>query len=147
MEINYNSMKRGKAFSSDVFLSFINLFPNSSQICSLPMKFQAKHLATAKTRKDLIKIAKAHQIPIEKTFDTLQYEAELAALQAEMVNLQQWIAKNKKRVVIIFEGRDASGKGGAIKRFNEYLNPRSARSVALTKPTTIEKGQWQYFRQ
>ena len=138
-------MKRANPFLRIIFLSFINLFPNSSQICSLTMKFQAEHLATAKTRKDLINIAKAQQIPVKKILDKLRYEEELATLQAEMVNLQQWIAKNKKRIVIIFEGRDASGKGGAIKRFNEYLNPRSARAVALTKPTTIEKGQW-YFR-
>ena len=66
-------------------------------------------------------------------------------LQSELVNLQKWVARNKMRVAIIFEGRDAAGKGGAIKRFKEHLNPRSSRVVALTKPTEVEKGQW-YFR-
>jgi polyphosphate kinase 2 (PPK2 family) len=61
------------------------------------------------------------------------------------VNLQQWTAKNNKRVAIIFEGHDAAGKGGSIKRFTEHLNPRSMRVVALTKPTDVESGQW-YFR-
>jgi len=73
------------------------------------------------------------------------YENDLIHLQAELVNLQHWIAKNKRRVCIIFEGRDAAGKGGAIRRFTEHLNPRSNRIVALTKPTDVEKGQW-YFR-
>lgn len=76
---------------------------------------------------------------------TIEYERELLKLQAELVDFQQWVAKHKKRVCIIFEGRDAAGKGGAIRRFTEHLNPRSMRIVALTKPTDIEKGQW-YFR-
>mgnify|MGYP001819260785 CR=1 FL=1 len=75
----------------------------------------------------------------------VNYEKELIKLQAELVDLQQWVAKHKKRVCIIFEGRDAAGKGGAIRRFAEHLNPRSMRVVALTKPTDVEKGQW-YFR-
>jgi polyphosphate kinase 2 len=76
---------------------------------------------------------------------SVQYENELIRLQAELVDLQQWVAKEKKRVCLIFEGRDAAGKGGAIRRFTEHLNPRSMRVVALTKPTDVEKGQW-YFR-
>jgi len=75
----------------------------------------------------------------------VNYERELLKLQAELVDLQQWVAKHKKRVCIIFEGRDAAGKGGSIRRFAEHLNPRSMRIVALTKPTDVEKGQW-YFR-
>ncbi|WP_394801238.1 polyphosphate kinase 2 [Hanstruepera flava] len=88
------------------------------------------------------------KIPQER-MDTLrynmQYESELVKLQAELVDLQQWVAKHKKRVCIIFEGRDAAGKGSTIRRFIEHLNPRSMRVVALTKPTEVEKGQW-YFR-
>ena len=75
----------------------------------------------------------------------MDYESELFKLQAELVDLQQWVAKHRQRVCILFEGRDAAGKGGAIRRFTEHLNPRSMRVVALTKPTDIEKGQW-YFR-
>ncbi len=73
------------------------------------------------------------------------YEEELKKLQAELVNLQNWIQKKGKKVAIIFEGRDASGKGGTIKRFSEHLNPRAMRLVALNKPTDVERGQW-YFR-
>jgi len=81
----------------------------------------------------------------ESLKETTNYESELVKLQAELVDLQQWTAKHKKRVCVLFEGRDAAGKGGAIRRFTEHLNPRSMRVVALTKPTEIEKGQW-YFR-
>jgi len=77
--------------------------------------------------------------------NSINYENELIKLQAELVDLQQWVAKNNKRVCIIFEGRDAAGKGGAIRRFTEHLNPRSMRVTALTKPTDVERGQW-YFR-
>ena len=73
------------------------------------------------------------------------YEWEKEKLQVELVKLQQWVKKHDKRVAIIFEGRDAAGKGGNIRRFTEHLNPRSMRVVALSKPTDVEKGQW-YFR-
>ena len=109
------------------------------------MKYNSKQLLEAETRKDLIEIASKNNISIEKVIKKVKYEFELAKLQAELVNLQQWIAQNKMRVIIIFEGRDAAGKGGSIKRFKEHLNPRSSRVVALTKPTEVEQGQW-YFR-
>lgn len=109
------------------------------------MKFKSDHLLVAQTRKELIAIANEHNIPIAKTLERIKYEAELRKLQAELVNLQKWIAEKKLRLAIIFEGRDAAGKGGAIKRFKEHLNPRSSRVVALSKPTEVEKGQW-YFR-
>ena len=101
----------------------------------------------AKSEAEFIKVLKT-KVEAERVSDilyTLQYEQELLKLQAELVNLQQWVAKHKKRVCIIFEGRDAAGKGSTIRRFIEHLNPRSMRIVALPKPTEIEKGQW-YFR-
>jgi len=81
----------------------------------------------------------------QKVLNSFNYETELLKLQTELVDLQHWVAKHKKRVCVIFEGRDAAGKGGAIRRFTEHLNPRSMRVVALTKPTEVERGQW-YFR-
>jgi polyphosphate kinase 2 len=74
------------------------------------------------------------------------YEAELERLQIELVSMQQWIISTGARVVVIFEGRDAAGKGGAIKRIVQYLNPRSARVVALPTPNEREKGQWYFQR-
>ena len=94
--------------------------------------------------KEIIK-AKLNKNQYDSLISDVDYESELLKLQAELVDLQQWVAKHKKRVCILFEGRDAAGKGGAIRRFTEHLNPRSMRVVALTKPTEIEKGQW-YFR-
>ncbi len=109
------------------------------------MNFEPHHLLEAKTRSDLISIAKKNNIPIAKTLKKLSYEEELAGLQAELVKLQNWIVQQKLRVAVLFEGRDASGKGGSIKRFKEHLNPRTSKVVALTKPTEVEQGQW-YFR-
>ncbi len=82
---------------------------------------------------------------LDRVLFDVQYEKQLLQLQAELVDLQQWVAKHKKRVCVIFEGRDAAGKGGAIRRFAQHLNPRSMRVVALNKPTDVERGQW-YFR-
>ncbi len=74
------------------------------------------------------------------------YEKEKFRLQVELLKLQAWVKESKQRVVILFEGRDAAGKGGAIKRFMEHLNPRGARVVALEKPTELERGQWYFQR-
>ena len=74
------------------------------------------------------------------------YEAELERLQIELVTMQRWVIETGARVVVIFEGRDAAGKGGAIKRIMQYLNPRSARVVALPTPSEQEKGQWYFQR-
>ncbi|WP_368498056.1 polyphosphate kinase 2 [Herbiconiux sp. A18JL235] len=74
------------------------------------------------------------------------YEAELKRLQIELVAMQRWVIETGARVVVIFEGRDAAGKGGAIKRVVQYLNPRSARVVALPTPSEKEKGQWYFQR-
>jgi polyphosphate kinase 2 len=82
------------------------------------------------------------QIPIDKK----TYEKELARLQLELVKLQEWVRTNKLRVVVIFEGRDAAGKGGVIKRITESLNPRICRVVALGTPTEREKTQWYFQR-
>jgi polyphosphate kinase len=74
------------------------------------------------------------------------YEKELRALQIELVKLQAWVKSSGQRIVIVFEGRDASGKGGTIKRFREYLNPRGANVVALPKPSNAEQSQWYFQR-
>lgn len=74
------------------------------------------------------------------------YKNELRKLQVELVKLQEWVQKHNKRVLIILEGRDTAGKGGAIRRFTRYLNPRAMRVVALPKPTEHERGQWYFQR-
>jgi polyphosphate kinase 2 len=78
--------------------------------------------------------------------DKKKYEKELERLQIELVNMQQWVNATGARVLVIFEGRDAAGKGGAIKRVRQFLNPRTAHVVALDKPSDREKGQWYFQR-
>jgi len=97
------------------------------------------------SNKELLDLIQKKNISIEKVENKLFYEEELRKLQIELVKLQHWVTKNNKRVAILFEGRDAAGKGGNIRRFTEHLNPRAMRVVALTKPTELERGQW-YFR-
>ena len=109
------------------------------------MAFTSEEFSQLNSRKDFIQLAQDKNVSLIKPLKRIAYEKELLALQAEIVNFQEWIAKKKLRLAILFEGRDASGKGGAIKRFKEHLNPRNSRVVALTEPTQVEQGQL-YFR-
>ncbi len=110
------------------------------------MLFTNEDLNRIKSTEELKKlIQEEKKRNIKKVIYNIEYEDELRILQTELVKLQSWLAKSKKRVAVLFEGRDAAGKGGAIKRFTEHLNPRSMRVVALSKPTETEKGQW-FFR-
>ena len=84
--------------------------------------------------------------PHEKAMKTADYERELAALQIELVKMQAWVKDTGARVAVVFEGRDAAGKGGTIKRITENLSSRVARIVALTKPTEREQGEWYFQR-
>ncbi len=84
--------------------------------------------------------------PYEKRMKRREYEKTLENLQEELVKVLFWMQESGERVMIVFEGRDAAGKGGTINRFRQYLNPRSARTVALSKPSDVERGQWYYQR-
>lgn len=84
--------------------------------------------------------------PYEHLMSRNSYEVEKYLLQIELLKFQYWSQDSGHKHVIVFEGRDAAGKGGTIKRFTEHLNPRAARVVALTKPTTTEQGQWYFQR-
>jgi polyphosphate kinase 2 len=84
--------------------------------------------------------------PYDDKMDGDLYDDTLEALQIELVKLQKWLQATGHRLLIIFEGRDAAGKGGTIEVFHEYLNPRQARNVALAKPTETERGQWYFQR-
>ena len=86
------------------------------------------------------------EFPYPEKLTRAYYEKRKAELQSELLKVQKWAIEEKKKIAIIFEGRDAAGKGGTIKRFTEHLNPRHARVVALPKPTKIERGQWYYQR-
>jgi polyphosphate kinase 2 len=107
--------------------------------------FTNKQIDSIKRQEDLINLLDEKEFDLEKIGFIQQYDQDLQHLQIELLKLQNWILKTNKRVVVVFEGRDAAGKGGTIRRFIRFLNPRSMRVVALNKPSDIERGQW-YFR-
>ncbi|MHA6688197.1 polyphosphate kinase 2 [Mesorhizobium sp. A556] len=84
--------------------------------------------------------------PYDKKMKGKEYDQTLEALQIELVKALAWVQSAGKRVLVLFEGRDAAGKGGTISALREYMNPRTARNVALTKPTEVESGQWYFQR-
>jgi len=98
------------------------------------------------SKKGLEELMRSKNIDVDKILKKLQYKEELDELQIELLKLQGWAIENNQRIAILFEGRDAAGKGGNIRRFIEHLNPRSVRVVALPKPTEEERGQWYFQR-
>lgn len=108
-------------------------------------KISKDEFLNLKCKEDLLKLLSEKNISTKKIEAKITYERDLRFLQMELVKLQNWVVKEQKKVMIIFEGQDAAGKGGSIRRFVEHLNPRSMRVVALNKPTELERGQW-YFR-
>ncbi|MCB9686188.1 MAG: polyphosphate kinase 2, partial [Alphaproteobacteria bacterium] len=106
----------------------------------------AQELAALNSKSGLLKLLQAKRVNTRSVLRTLEYEAELKRLQMELVKLQRTVQLTGRRVAVVFEGRDAAGKGGAIRRFIEHLNPRTARVVALPKPTEVQQGQWYFQR-
>lgn len=88
----------------------------------------------------------AGEYPYDTKMSRRSYETQKARIQAELLKVQHWALETGQKFVLLFEGRDAAGKGGTIKRFTEHLNPRHARVVALNKPTDEERGQWYFQR-
>ena len=113
------------------------------------MFLNGKQLSDAKAIKPDEELAgdwRTGAYPYKNLMSRKRYETQKYQLQVELLKLQNWTKETGQRVVILFEGRDAAGKGGAIKRFMEHLNPRGARLVALEKPTDTERGQWYFQR-
>jgi polyphosphate kinase 2 len=110
------------------------------------MQLTPDDLDAISTTKGLLKLLGSKNINPEKALVKLRYEQELERLQIELVRLQRDVQLNGRRLAVIFEGRDAAGKGGTIRRFMEHLNPRSARVAALSKPSEREMGQWYFQR-
>lgn len=102
---------------------------------------------TAMSGKELLKITHAlGEYPYSEKMGIEEYEHEKHLLQTELLKVQSWVKEEHKKIVIFFEGRDAAGKGGTIKRFMEHLNPRAAHVVALEKPSEREQGEWYFQR-
>ncbi len=109
-------------------------------------KLTQEELDVLNSQKGLRQLLDSKNINYKKALNFLKYEAELERLQMELVQLQRSVQEDKKRIAILFEGRDAAGKGGAIRRFIEHLSPRAMRVVALGKPTEVQMGQWYFQR-
>src|SRR5690606_19776512 len=105
-----------------------------------------KDLGLLQTKSGLMSLLNDQRINPKRALRYVKYEKRIKKLQEELLKMQQWIVAENKKVVIIFEGRDAAGKGGAIRRVVEHLPPRERRVVALPKPDEIEEGQWYFQR-
>jgi polyphosphate kinase 2 (PPK2 family) len=105
-----------------------------------------EELASVNSRPGLVQLLSHKNVDVRKALVKLRYEQELQRLQVELVQLQRDVQINGRRVAILFEGRDAAGKGGTIRRFMEHLNPRTAKIAARAAPTETEKGQWYFQR-
>ncbi|MFV0232565.1 polyphosphate kinase 2 [Empedobacter falsenii] len=112
------------------------------------MELKPKDLKLIETKKGLLGLLQSDhdQLNFAKALRTVKYEKRIEELQEELIKLQTWVGNHKKKVVIVFEGRDSAGKGGAIRRIVEHLNPREHRIVALPKPNEVESGQWYFQR-
>ncbi len=115
-------------------------------IAKSKFKLTEEDLLRINTDTGLIELLKSKNIKLKDVLTSLEYAEELVQLQIELVKLQRWIQNTGRRLAVIFEGRDAAGKGGSIRRFTEHLNPRSMRVIALPKPTKEEEGQWYFQR-
>ena len=114
-------------------------------ISQQPVALQVAH-APHGTSEDSTSAPLPADYPYRTRMKRPEYEKQKALLQIELLKVQSWVKATGQKVVVLFEGRDAAGKGGTIKRFTEHLNPRGARVVALEKPTEQERGQWYFQR-
>ncbi|MBT8126409.1 MAG: polyphosphate kinase 2 [Gammaproteobacteria bacterium] len=121
---------------------------HSNALAELAREKESQKLASMKeiTKLGKKKIFADANYPYKKKMARLEYEKSKQQLQIELLKMQSWVKETGQRLVILCEGRDAAGKGGTIKRFMEHLNPRSARVVALEKPSIEEQGQWYFQR-
>lgn len=110
------------------------------------MELTNKNVEILNTKVGLKKLIANNVIDLEKSLNATQYELELRGLQEQLINLQERVITNREKVVVIFEGRDSAGKGGAIRRITSRINPRHFRIIALPKPSFEEEGQWYFQR-
>jgi polyphosphate kinase 2 len=105
-----------------------------------------KDLKKLNSKKGLLALLSKSPLNLDRAIRYVDYQKKLEKLQVELIRLQTWAIENNERIIIVFEGRDAAGKGGAIRRLTERINPRHMRIVALPKPTEDEKTQWYFQR-
>lgn len=105
-----------------------------------------KDVELLNSKEGLMSLLRRKKTNLKKSLEEVKYSVAFKEKQEEMINLQNWVIKNDKKIVILFEGRDAAGKGGAIRRVTEHINPRHFRIVALNIPTEDERKQWFFQR-
>ncbi|MFK7972465.1 MAG: polyphosphate kinase 2 [Bacteroidia bacterium] len=110
------------------------------------LNLNPEDVALLNSKIGLRKLISYKKINLEKTLRITRFEHELRELQVELIKLQNWVIENGKKVLVLCEGRDAAGKGGAIRRMSAHINPRHYHVVALPKPTEEEEGQWYFQR-
>lgn len=110
------------------------------------MNLSQEDLELLNSKIGLHSLFKSKKVNVKKALEESRYFLEMKKRQTELIKLQSWVIENDKKVVVIFEGRDAAGKGGAIRRVTEYMNPRHFRVVALNVPTEDEQKQWFFQR-
>ena len=123
--------------------------PGSAERAEEPIRGRFRSKTISRLRQDpqaIGQLFKEGAYPYTDRIPRREYGEQKARLQIELLKVQNWVKLTGQRIVIIFEGRDAAGKGGTIKRFMEHLNPRAAKVVALEKPTEHERGQWYFQR-
>ncbi|MEQ9064613.1 MAG: polyphosphate kinase 2 [Vicingaceae bacterium] len=108
-------------------------------------ELSAEDLDLLNSKKGLKYLLRQKDLNYKEVVENIRYEKRIKELQIELIKMQSWIVQRNKRVLVIFEGRDFAGKGGAVRKFSEHLNPRNMRSIALPKPSASQKRQW-YFR-
>jgi polyphosphate kinase 2 len=110
------------------------------------VKFTEEEIALLNSKAGLYALLRNKHVDTTKALEEVRYAHELQQRQEALIKLQNWVIKKGKKIVILFEGRDAAGKGGAIRRITEYINPRHFRMVALDVPTNDERRQWFFQR-
>ncbi len=110
------------------------------------IKFTNDQLNKLNSKKGLRNLFSKDFLNFPRTLRYIEYEKKLEKLQIELIKLQTWTIQNNERIIILFEGRDAAGKGGAIRRATERINPRNFRIAALSRPTSEERTQWYFQR-
>jgi len=109
-------------------------------------KLTEKDIKLLSSKQGMIELFRDDPVNIKKALRRTKYLKRLIDLHEELIKMQKWVSEKKQRVAILFEGRDAAGKGGSIRRFIEHMNPRLLRVVALPAPTLVEQGQWYFQR-
>jgi len=105
-----------------------------------------KEVRKLNSKKGLLSLLSKEPLNVDRALRYIDYERKLKKLQVELIRLQTWAINNDERIIVVFQGRDAAGKGGAIRRITERINPRHMRIVALPKPTKDERSQWYFQR-